>query len=126
MNIERRDPAIVLLLGILTCGFYLIYWYLKMYEDVEAVTGETPTGNSFGLDLALVVITCLVYGIWVDYRLSQQLYAAAVERQVPNATDTTMPVLVLDIAQFVTGGIAGMVTPMLHQEQLNKIVQAGA
>lgn len=126
MNIERRDPAIVLLLGILTCGLYLIYWYMKMYEDVEAVTGETPTGNSFGLDLAFVIITCMIYGIWVDYRLSQQLYAAAVERQVPNATDTSMPVLILDIAQFVTGGIAGFVTPMLHQEQLNKIVQAGA
>ena len=29
---ERRDPAIVLVLSLVTCGLYLIYWYYKIYR----------------------------------------------------------------------------------------------
>ena len=52
---ERRDPGIVILFSVLTCGFYLIYWYMKMYEELQLAGGCTPTGNGFGLDLLLTI-----------------------------------------------------------------------
>lgn len=33
----KNDPFIVLLLGFVTCGLYLIYWNIKMAEVVNAV-----------------------------------------------------------------------------------------
>ena len=40
----RQDPIIVLILAIVTCGLYLIYWNLKMSEPVKEL--------SFGRTLA--------------------------------------------------------------------------
>ena len=33
----KNDPFIVLLLGFVTCGLYLIYWNIKMAEVINAV-----------------------------------------------------------------------------------------
>lgn len=44
MSIEipvfRNDPIVVLILGIVTCGFYSIYWNIKAAEVLNAVAGR--------------------------------------------------------------------------------------
>ena len=36
----RKDPLVVLLLGIITCGLYLIYWNLKVSKVFYALAGH--------------------------------------------------------------------------------------
>ena len=36
----KQDPVLVLVLGLVTCGLYLIYWNIKMAEVMNAVTGR--------------------------------------------------------------------------------------
>jgi hypothetical protein len=36
----KVDPVVVLILGIVTCGLYLIYWNLKAAEVVNAVNNK--------------------------------------------------------------------------------------
>ena len=71
--IQRREPALVLVLSIITFGIYLPFWYHGIYEDLEALTERTPTGHGFWLDFLFVILTFAIYGIWVDYQISQQI-----------------------------------------------------
>ena len=123
MNVEKRDPGIVLVLALFTCGFYLIYWYFKMYEELEMLTGETPTGNSFWLDFVLYIVSCGLFGIWVDYKISERLNELQRQRGMVGATDSTMMAVVLDIAAYVTGMFTNYITSAVQQDQLNKLVQ---
>lgn len=36
----KQDPIMVLVLGFITCGWYLIYWNLKAAEVLNAVAGR--------------------------------------------------------------------------------------
>ena len=126
MNIEKRDPGIVLVLALFTCGFYLIYWYLKMYEEIEMLCGETPTGNSFWLDFVLYIFSCGLFGIWADYKISEKLNELQRQRGMMGATDSTTLAVVLDIAAYITGMFTNYITSAIQQDQLNKVMQHGA
>ena len=120
--IERRDPGIVLVLGFVTCGLYLLFWYYMMYEELEKVGGRTPTANSYVVDLLLTLVTCTLYGIWVDYKISDQFNEIHKTQGLP-ANDTTTIVVALDIAAWITGMITNIVASAIHQDQLNKVVK---
>ncbi len=122
MNIERRDPGVVLILSLFTCGLYLIYWYFKMYDELEELCGTTPTGNSFILDLLLTFVTCSLWGIWVDYKISMQLNDLQRERGIMSP-DSTMLAVGLDVAAYITGFFCNYITSAVQQDQLNKVVQ---
>ncbi len=121
--VEARDPGIVIVLSLFTCGFYLLYWYYRMYEEMTWLTGRTPTGSSYGLDLLLTIVSCGLYGVWVDYQLSVQLNEEQTRRGVQGASDTVTASIVLDVAAYVTGFFTNYVTSAIHQQQLNKIMQ---
>lgn len=123
MAIERRDPGMILVLAFFTCGLYLIYWYYKMYEELEQLTGRTPTGMSFVADFLLTIVTCSLYGIWVDYKISLQLYEMQVQHRYPAPNDTSTAAILLDVAAFVTGFVTNYVSSALQQDQLNKLMQ---
>jgi len=123
MGIERRDAGIVLVLGIFTCGFYYIYWYMKMYEELSqlSASARTPTGHSFWLDFLFVIVTCTLYGVYVDYLISEQLKEIARERGV-TTNDTSTTVVLLDLAAWVTGFLTNYLSSSIQQDQLNKLV----
>ena len=121
-GIEPRSPAVVLVAGVLTCGLYQVYWYYRMYEELELVTGATPTGNGFWLDFALVVITCGLYGIWVDYRISMQLVEAMRMRGLHPPSDNPTLVVILDVAAYMTGWLTNLLSTAIQQDLLNKLV----
>lgn len=123
MTIERRDAGIVLVLGIFTCGFYYIYWYMKMYEELAqlSASGRTPTGHSFWLDFLLVILTCTLYGVYVDYLISEQLKEIAAERGL-TTNDSSMTVVLLDLAAWITGFLTNYLSSSIQQDQLNKLV----
>ncbi len=122
-NTERRDGGIVLVISVLTCGFYLFYWYYKIYEELEGLAGETPTGNGYWVDCLLNIVTCSLYGIFVDYKISQQIHALYLQHQAPNPPDTANTAILLDIAAFFTGYFTNFITSAIHQDHLNKLVR---
>ncbi len=122
-TIERRDPGMVLLISFVTCGLYLIYWYWKMYEELESLAGASPTGNSFVLDFMLVIVTCSLWGIWVDYKISMQLNELQNARGIL-APDSTTIAVGLDALAYISGFVCNYITSAIHQDQLNKVVKA--
>jgi hypothetical protein len=122
-TIERREPALVLVLSIITLGIYLPFWYHGVYQDLESLDGRTPTGHGFWLDFFFVILTLSIYGIWVDYRISQQIAEFEERRGLGPVQDTTIIAVILDVAAYVTAFWTNFVTSAIQQDQINRIVE---
>jgi hypothetical protein len=44
MAIQRRNPALVIIFTIITCGIYGIYWFVKTKDEINSLGAEIPTG----------------------------------------------------------------------------------
>jgi len=43
MKIKRRHPAWVIVLSIITCGIYLIYWFVKTKNEMNLLGANIPS-----------------------------------------------------------------------------------
>jgi hypothetical protein len=58
---QHREPMTVLLLGIFTCGIYLIYWRYVTSQDLNAILSYEKTKPSF----ELLGILCMIFS-WIN------------------------------------------------------------
>ena len=122
-TVQRREPAFVLVLSILTLGLYLPFWYHGIYEDLQALDGKTPTGRGYWLDFFFVIITFAIYGIWVDYQISLQIADFEERNGLGPVQDTSMIAVILDVAAYFTVFFTNFVTSAIQQDQLNRVVE---
>jgi Domain of unknown function (DUF4234) len=52
---EARNPTMIIILTIVTCGIYGLYWMYKNFEELKQHNGE-GLGGVVGLLLSLVVV----------------------------------------------------------------------
>ena len=121
--IQRREPALVLVLSIVTFGIYLPFWYHGVYEDLQTLDGRTPTGHGFWLDFLFVILTFAIYGIWVDYQISQQIAQFEERNGLGPVQDTSIIAIILDVASYFTAFFTNFVTSAIQQDQINRIVE---
>ncbi|MEQ8351280.1 MAG: DUF4234 domain-containing protein [Leptospiraceae bacterium] len=121
MILEKRSVAMVIVLSLVTCGFYLLYWYYKVYQELTFLTGKSPTDNDYGLDLLLVIITCGVWGVYVDYKISLQIFEYQ-KNQGLFAQDSSMVAVVLDVVGYISGYFTGIVSSAIHQDLINGLI----
>ena len=63
-KIAKRDLAITIILSIVTCGIYGLYWFVVLSEDVNTLTDDHSVSGATAL--ILTIITCGIYGYyWV-------------------------------------------------------------
>ena len=43
MNIKKRNPVWVIILSIITCGIYLIYWFVQTKEEMKSLGANIPS-----------------------------------------------------------------------------------
>jgi len=122
-SIHRREPALVLVLSVVTLGLYLPFWYHGIYEDLKALDGRTPTGHGFWLDFLFVLLTFAIYGIWVDYQISKQIAEFEERNGLGPAQDTTIIAVILDVASYATVFVTNFITSAIQQDQLNRVVE---
>lgn len=72
MAIQRKSIGLCIVLSIVTCGIYSLYWLYSMAEDLNMVTAR-PDGPSGGLVLLLTIVTCGIYGLYWLYRAGDDL-----------------------------------------------------
>jgi hypothetical protein len=106
----KNDPFIVLLLGFVTCGLYLIYWNIKMAEVINAVVEKeviTPP-------VAIFSGCCFPVNLYFYYLVGQNL--EVIGRKVGNPALQDQSVLLI-----VLGFVAPMVSAMIVQGEINKL-----
>ena len=110
--LEYRDIAIAIILSIVTCGIYGIFWIISLTNDANKVA-DRPTDTSGGMVILLTIITCGIYGIYWNYKMGQKIYEAG-QRYNKQINDNSVLYLVLSLFGLQ------IVNYALMQSDLNK------
>ena len=110
--LEYRDIAIAIILSIVTCGIYGIFWIISLTNDANKVS-DRPTDTSGGMVILLTIITCVIYGIYWNYKMGQKIYEAG-QRYNKSISDNSVLYLVLSLFGLQ------IVNYALMQSDLNK------
>lgn len=74
MSEHVRSVAVGIVLSLITCGLYNLFWQAKQMSAANDMLGEDK--YSFWPWLGLSLITCGVYHIYHEYRMSEDLARA--------------------------------------------------
>ncbi len=110
---EVRDPIMVLVLSIFTCGVYNIIWLFKTGEEINQASGVMQF--NMVKELLLTMVTCGMWGIWFQWRFAE----AVVNLQKSWGVKPQMEAPVLFIMAFVS------LMPFFVQQGLNDAWQHG-
>jgi len=118
-GVEVRNSGMVLLLSIVTCGIYYMWWIYKTSEELNRTLGD-PSINP-GIDLLLSIISCGLWAIYLMYRNTQKIHHALIAKD-PYRKDATQLVLIMNLIPFI-GIPTTVVAIYLVQEEFNALAR---
>ena len=112
--VKNRNIALCVVLSIITCGIYGIYWLVCLVDDLNVASGRTGD-TSGGVVFLLSLVTCGIYGIYWMYKAGEKV--AYIKQRNTGEVDSSSSVLylILGIIGF------GIVAYALIQSELNKV-----
>jgi amino acid transporter len=110
-TVEERNIAMCIILSLVTCGIYGLYWFVCLTEDTNAAANEE--GTSGVMALVFTLITCGIYGLYWAYKCGEKLDKAKTDRGM-SASNGGVLYLIL----YIFGGI---IAYALIQNELNKL-----
>lgn len=113
--ILKKNIALSIILSIVTCGIYGLYWLAVMAEDLNKASAEQDTSG--GLVVVLTIITCGIYGWYWLYKAGQKIEVAQGNRNFPYVNNQGIAYIILGIFGF------SIVAYALIQNELNKIAE---
>jgi hypothetical protein len=108
--VKNRSIVTALILTIVTCGIYGIYWMAALQNESLAAAKEE--GTSGAMAVVLTIVTCGIYGFYWAYKLGERI------DRINGSQNSGVIYLIL---QFFGLGI---VAYCLAQDGLNKSGQA--
>ncbi|WP_309122279.1 DUF4234 domain-containing protein [Paenibacillus sp.] len=110
--VQERSIGLAVVLTLVTCGIYGIYWFIVLTNDVGRISGDPSfTG---GKHFLLSIVTCGIWSIIWSYQAGKLVESAQRQRGIPG-TDNSVLYLVLTIFGL------GIVTYALVQADVNKL-----
>ena len=110
-GITGRSIALAIILTIVTCGIYGIYWFIVLTDETNQLSGR-PNETSGIVAFLLTFITCGIYGWYWSYKLGEKVDAIKNE---PNGSSSII-FIILQIFGL------GIVNYALAQDAINKAV----
>lgn len=110
--INNRSVALCIILSIVTCGIYGIYWFIVMTNDVKTAAEDTELASG-GLAFILTIVTCGIYGYYWAYKIGKLMNVAQEKKNLP-ASDNSVLYLILQIFGL------GIIVYAIVQSDLNK------
>ncbi len=111
---EERNIAVAVILTLVTCGIYGIYWFIVMTNDVKEASGDDSIASG-GLAFLLTLVTCGIYGFYWAYKMGE-LMKKAQEKHNVTVKDNAVLYLILQLFGL------SIVNYCLIQSDLNEIV----
>lgn len=112
----QRSIVVCILLSIVTCGIYGIYWMIKLNDELNASAGKT-NATSGGMVFLFTLITCGIYGFFWYYKMGENVDAIKASKGMASS-NTGILYLVLGLFGL------GIINYCLMQDTLNKNVMA--
>lgn len=112
--ITKKNIVTSVLLSIITCGIYAIYWMYRATDD--SITLSEQRGTQGGMVVFLSIITCGIYGIYWCYIMDKRLAEVEAKRRITSKKSTVIYMI------FYVLGI--IVTLALIQNRINNIIES--
>lgn len=116
----RRNIAMVIVLTFVTCGIYWFFWFYNTTVELKRTSGRAELNP--GVDLALAIVTCSLWGLYALYRNAQIAHATLAARGVPHQ-DHSQLILILNIVALVVG-VTSLVSMGVLQDDFNHLADA--
>ena len=71
-GIRKRSIPLTIILSIVTCALYTLYWEIKLTDEMNTLLGKT-NATSGVMALIYTIITCGIYGIYWLYKMGQNV-----------------------------------------------------
>lgn len=111
--IQNRNIAVCIILSIVTCGIYGIYWFICLANDTNTISGR-PNDTSGGVAFLLSLVTCGIYGFYWAFKQGEKIDEAKTSRGIPSS-NSGIAYLLLSIFGL------SIVAWALMQNELNKM-----
>ena len=114
--IQRRSIAMCIILSLVTCGIYGIYWFVVLTDDANTLLPDNKGLNntSGGVAFLLSLVTCGIYGLYWAYKQGEKIDEAKTAREIM-ASNSGIIYLLLTIFGF------GIIAEALMQNELNSM-----
>lgn len=118
-GIQARDIATAIILSIVTCGIYNIYWFIKQVDDVNRAANDQSAFSGV-VTFLLGFVTCGIYSLYWYYQAGKKIAYAQQVRGLPVKDNLELLYLLLGLFGF------GIVSMALIQNDLNKMATPNA
>ena len=108
----KNEPIVVLLLGLVTCGFYLIYWNFKTAQVINAVAEKEVISQP----IAIFAGCCIPVNLYFYYLAGKEGMPKIYEKIGEPGKDQSTLLLIL-------GFLFPMVAAMIVQGDINKLYE---
>ena len=110
--LKERNIVVAIILSLVTCGIYGIYWFVVMTNDVAENSTEYKTSGVTAFVLTLV--TCGIYGFYWYYKMGKAIAEMGETRGIA-VSDNSVIYIILALLGL------GIVNYVLMQSDLNKM-----
>lgn len=114
--ITHRSIPVAIILSIVTCGVYMLYWIYCIVTDLNTACGEVDD-TSGGMVVLLSIVTCDIYMLYWYYKAGGKVNK--VRYLNGNTQDSSLGLLYLLLSLFGFG----FVSLALIQNELNKVAE---
>ena len=114
-SIQKRNIALYVVLSIVTCGLFGLYWFCCLNDDTNKVSGH-PEATGGVAAILLTLVTCGIYGLFWMYNMGTRIDEVKAKNGMPGGNSG---VLYLILALFGFGWIS----EILLQIELNKLAE---
>ena len=114
---EKRNIAVAIILTIVTCGIYGIYWFIVLTDEANKFTEDPQKETNGGIAFLLTLVTCGIYGLYWAYKQGEKLDNDFVKSGMTNGSRGIL-YLILSLVGF------SIVAYALMQDSINKLIDA--
>lgn len=112
--IKKRSIALAIILSVVTCGIYGIYWFVCLVNDLNAASGRNGD-TSGGMVFLLSLVTCSIY-MWVwMYKAGEKVNVVKQRNGYPSDSNSGIIYLLLSLFGL------SIVAECLIQSELNNV-----
>lgn len=132
--VKQRNIGLCIVLSVVTCGIYWVYWYMCVTDEANLISGIPDTGGLTSVIFSL--LSCGLYDFYWAYRIGEKLDALRNGNGFPSGN---FPLLLLgiELGGFVLYTFAyaligfgaatlscyGLITMSIIQSELNRYAQ---
>lgn len=116
-KIKIINPWLGLILTLITCGIYGIYWTYQITKSIGIIRGDYE--NDFWKLLLLSILTCGIYNIYWHYQAAKTIFAAQTRTTNMVPQDRSMMFLAFYIVNLCTAIPLSILVPVFLQSDIN-------